>query len=72
MQYDASSPSEYIESLDADWRKEKLLELRQLIPQQDADIQETISKTKDIAKTRTNEFITQAISMLAEGKDISC
>ena len=125
MQYDVSSPSEYIESLDADWRKEKLLELRQVILQQDADIQEAISykmlcftlnesvlfhlnaqrnyvslycgniekidpergllsgvgtgkgcirfgKTKDVAKTRINEFIMKAISMLKEGKGISC
>ena len=31
MQYDVKTPSEYIEILDNDWRREKLLELRSLI-----------------------------------------
>lgn len=31
MQYDVNSPAEYLEALDEDWRKEKLLELRELI-----------------------------------------
>ncbi|MEE9326474.1 MAG: DUF1801 domain-containing protein [Cocleimonas sp.] len=31
MQYDAKTPSEYIEILDDDWRREKLEELRVLI-----------------------------------------
>ena len=43
MQYDVSSPSEYMESLEPDWRKEKLQELRELILQQDSAIQETIN-----------------------------
>lgn len=43
MQYDAKSPSEYLEALDEDWRKEKLQELRELILRQDSAIQETIS-----------------------------
>lgn len=43
MQYDVSSPSEYLESLDVDWRKEKLQELREVILQQDSAIQETIN-----------------------------
>ncbi|MBO9488783.1 DUF1801 domain-containing protein [Endozoicomonas sp. G2_1] len=43
MQYDVSSPLEYMESLDIDWRKDKLQELRQMILQQDSAIQETIS-----------------------------
>ena len=43
MQYDVSSPSEYLEALDLDWRKDKLLQLRDLILHQDSDIQESIS-----------------------------
>ncbi|MCE7996768.1 MAG: DUF1801 domain-containing protein [Roseivirga sp.] len=31
MQYDVNTPAEYLEALDEDWRKEKLLELRELI-----------------------------------------
>ena len=125
MQYDVNNPSEYMKSLDVDWRKEKLQELREIILQQDSAIQETInykmlcfklndsvlfhlnaqrgyvslycgntkkidpegnllaglsigkgcirfSKTKDIAKTRIDDFIKQAVSLLKEGKDIAC
>ncbi|MEL6534870.1 MAG: DUF1801 domain-containing protein [Bacteroidota bacterium] len=31
MQYDVESPTEYLEVLDADWRKDKLVEIRDLI-----------------------------------------
>lgn len=31
MQYDVNTPTEYLESLEEDWRKEKLLEVRSLI-----------------------------------------
>lgn len=43
MQYDVSSPSEYMKSLDVDWRKEKLNELRKIILQQDPAIKESIN-----------------------------
>lgn len=43
MQYDVNSPKEYLESLESDWRREKLLQLRELILKQDPDIQESIS-----------------------------
>jgi len=43
MQYDVSSPLEYVEALDLDWRKEKLLQLRDIILHQDSEIQESIS-----------------------------
>ena len=125
MQYDVNSPSEYIASLDSDWRKDKLLELRKIILQQDSDIQESINykmlcfkidgselfhlnaqrgyvslycgdtkkidppgellsgmntgkgcirftKTKDISKTRIEEFISRAVSLLRAGEDLSC
>jgi len=125
MQYDVKQPSEYMKSLDVDWRKEKLQELREIILQQDSAIQETINykmlcfklngsvlfhlnaqigyvslycgntkkidpegdllaglsigkgcirftKTKDISKTRIDDFIKQAVSLLKEGKDIAC
>ena len=114
-----------MESLDVDWRKEKLQELREMILQQDSAIQESISykmlcfklkdtvlfhlnaqrgyvslycgdtkkidpdgellvgmrigkgcirftKTIDISKTRIEDFIKQAISLLKEGEDIAC
>ncbi len=31
MQYDAETPEEYLRDLDDDWRREKLLELRQIL-----------------------------------------
>ena len=43
MQYDVSSPAEYMESLDSDWRKDRLKELRNIILQQDSAIQVTIN-----------------------------
>ena len=125
MQYDVTSPAEYMKSLDLDWRKEKLQELRELILQQDSAIQETINykmlcfklndsvlfhlnaqrgyvslycgnaekidpegkllaglrvgkgcirftKTKDISKTRIEDFIKRAVYLLNEDQDIGC
>ncbi|GGW76374.1 DUF1801 domain-containing protein [Alteromonas halophila] len=43
MQYDVSTPADYIKALDGDWRKEKLLLLRQLILHQDSAIDESIN-----------------------------
>ncbi|NBB76904.1 MAG: DUF1801 domain-containing protein, partial [Bacteroidetes bacterium] len=31
MQYEANSPTEYLDQLDDDWRKESLLQLREMI-----------------------------------------
>jgi uncharacterized protein YdhG (YjbR/CyaY superfamily) len=31
MQYSANNPSEYLSALESDWRKEKLLEIREMI-----------------------------------------
>ena len=31
MQYDVSTPQEYLDQIDTDWRKEKLLEVREII-----------------------------------------
>ena len=42
MQYEVSNPKQYIESLDEDWRKEKLLMLRQIILENATDIEEGI------------------------------
>lgn len=42
MTYDVKTPQEYLENLEADWRKEKLQNLRSLILQQAPDIQEFI------------------------------
>ena len=43
MQYDVKTPSEYIETLDNDWRRKKLLELRSLIKLTAPKLQEGIS-----------------------------
>lgn len=42
MQYDASSPKDYLAQLDEDWRKESLLHLRELILAAAPDLQECI------------------------------
>ena len=125
MQYDVTTPVEYMKSLDLDWRKERLQELREIILQQDSAIQETINykmlcfklnesvlfhlnaqrgyvslycgntkkidpagellsgisigkgcirftKTKDISKTRIEDFIKRAVYLLNEGQDVGC
>jgi len=42
MLYNASTPAEYLNALDNDWRKEKLMEIRDLILGQDPDMIEGI------------------------------
>lgn len=42
MQYEAKTPIEYIELLDDDWRKEKLLIVRQLILENAPELEESI------------------------------
>lgn len=42
MQYDVRTPLEYLESLDDDWRREKLQELRSLINSHGTDLAEGI------------------------------
>lgn len=42
MQYDVGSPEEYLEVIDDDWRKEKLLEIREMILTADPDLIEAI------------------------------
>lgn len=42
MQYDVTTPKEYIHLLDQDWRREKLLVLRELIRTKAPDIVESI------------------------------
>lgn len=43
MQYEARTPREYLELLDNDWRREKLLELRDLITSHGTDLVEGIN-----------------------------
>jgi len=38
MQYDAASPKEYLENLESDWRKEKLMQVRDLIIKNGSDL----------------------------------
>ena len=42
MQYDVASPAQYLKALESDWRKETLLQLRQIILQQAEPIEESI------------------------------
>ncbi|HAA14433.1 MAG TPA: DUF1801 domain-containing protein [Cytophagales bacterium] len=42
MQYDVATPTEYLDALDADWRKEKLLEIRSLIQEKGTQLEEAI------------------------------
>ena len=43
MQYEVKTPKEYIQVLDNDWRREKLLEIRAFILQAAPELQEGIS-----------------------------
>ena len=43
MQYEAQSPAEYLEMLEADWRKDKLLKVRDLIIQSGPELTESIA-----------------------------
>ncbi|MCK9526069.1 MAG: DUF1801 domain-containing protein [Limnochordia bacterium] len=42
MQYDVKNPEEYLEVLDADWRKDKLLEIRRMILEYGPELEESI------------------------------
>lgn len=43
MQYSATTPEEYLETIENDWRKEKLLAVRKMIQDNDADLEEGIA-----------------------------
>lgn len=43
MHYKANTPQEYLESLDEDWRKEKLLTVRDMILNYGQELKETIA-----------------------------
>jgi len=43
MQYNALTPTEYLEILEEDWRKEKLLEIRAIILEKGYDFKERIN-----------------------------
>lgn len=42
MQYDVATPKEYIEALEEDWRKEKLLQIRELLLSKEHGLEEVI------------------------------
>ena len=42
MQYNASTPAEYLDQLDDDWRKEKVLQVREMIKNHDPELVEGI------------------------------
>lgn len=42
MQYDAESPTQYLDRLEEDWRKEKLMKIREMILSTDPELKEEI------------------------------
>ncbi|NLL49479.1 MAG: hypothetical protein GX249_12975 [Firmicutes bacterium] len=56
MQYDAKNPKEYLELLDDDWRKDKLL----------------VRKSVVLHQTGLKEFIETTIDLWRRGGDSSC
>ena len=56
MQYDAKNPKEYLELLDDDWRKDKLL----------------VRKSVVLHQTGLKEFIETTIDLRRRGGDSSC
>lgn len=42
MQYDVTTPTEYFEALEEDWRKEKLVEIREMILTEAPELDENI------------------------------
>jgi uncharacterized protein YdhG (YjbR/CyaY superfamily) len=42
MQYEAKNPDEYLEQLENDWRKDKLMEIREMIKSSGPDLKEGI------------------------------
>lgn len=58
MQYDAKTPQEYLEMLDDDWRRSKLLELRALIVKSGPEYQECI-RYKMLGYCRGEKFVFQ-------------
>ena len=42
MQYDVKTPQEYLQALEDDWRKQKLLKVREIIQEVEPDLQECI------------------------------
>jgi len=125
MQYEVSTPKEYLQVIEDDWRKKKVLQLREMVLELDPNLSEEISckmlgyrddkgfvfhlnaqkhhvgfyvgdaskidadgsllkginvgkgcvrfsKSIDLEKTRMKEFISKALKMWKEGKDIGC
>ena len=56
MLYEAKTPNEYLEAIEDDWRKEKLLEVRELITKNGTDLEEGI-QYKMLAYTRGDDVV---------------
>ncbi|WP_299482681.1 iron chaperone [uncultured Roseibium sp.] len=56
MQYEASDPQDYLRQLDDDWRRQGLLELRELILASDPEIRECIHY-KMLGYTLGDDFV---------------
>jgi uncharacterized protein YdhG (YjbR/CyaY superfamily) len=58
MQYDVSTSEEYLEILEEDWRKEKLLEIREIILTYAPELEETIRyKMLNFGKDDRDDYI---------------
>jgi len=57
MQYEAKTPTEYLENLESDWRKEKLKQVRDMIKKHGPDLNEGIEyKMLSYGKNEKNIF----------------
>jgi uncharacterized protein YdhG (YjbR/CyaY superfamily) len=57
MQYEVKTPSEYLEQLEDDWRKEKLIQVREMIKKNGPDLVEGIEyKMLSYAKSEKSIF----------------
>lgn len=56
MQYDVKSPEEYLAALEEDWRKDKLLQVRQFVLEHGPELEESI-RYRMLAYGRDDEWV---------------
>lgn len=56
MQYDVKSPEEYLAALEEDWRKDKLLQVRQFVLEYGPELEESI-RYRMLAYGRDDEWV---------------
>lgn len=58
MQYDVDTPKEYLNVLEEDWRKEKLLQIREMILKYAPDLDESIRyKMLNFGTNETDDYV---------------